>query len=176
MDEEMTTNGPTNRLEQKIDALAQIVDRRLGSVEEKVGSVEEKVGSLEEKIGSLEEKIGTVDGKVDTLAAEMRAGFKRVDERLAGVEGRLTGVEGQLTDVQDRLIRAEILARDTNALCKNIWDSKISLERKMDEGFAEAKREREQGFELVHKAVKYWGQKVADLETAPVRRTTKRRR
>lgn len=124
-----------------------------------------------------------LEQKIDALADNVAAGFAAVDKRFTGVETRLDsvetrldGVRTQLTEIDERLTRVEILAKDTNTLCKNIWDSKTSLERQMDEGFKEAKKDSDEKCDVVHKAILHWGDKVKVLEPARTRRATKRRR
>lgn len=143
MDEDqMTTSDSMDRLEHKIDALAEAVHAGFGGVDKRLTRVETRLGEVESRLGSVETE-------------------------LSDVKTRLTGVERQLVIVEN-------LAVETKKFSENVWDSVTSLTRNMEEGFKEAKKDREERFDLVHKAIRDWGGRVHDLETARTQ-TTKRR-
>lgn len=127
--------------------------------------------------------------KIDALTKIVNAGFSGVETRFAGVDRRLVDVETRLggvetrmdhvetglTDVKQGLAKVQVLAKRTDEFTKNAWDSLTSLTRNVDEGFKEAKKDREERFDLVHKAIRHWGGRVDTLETAPPRATKRRR-
>lgn len=143
--DQATSGGSFERLEGKIDTLTNTV-----------GGMDRRLGGVEKDLGEVKDRLSTVD------------------TRLSGVQTRLSGVETRLTGIERQLVIVEDVAVETKKFSRNVWDSLTSLTQKMEQGFKDAKTEREEGFDLVHKAIRHWGRRVDTLETAPPR-TTKRR-
>jgi septal ring factor EnvC (AmiA/AmiB activator) len=107
----------------------------------------------------------SLESKIDDLAN----GVRDMNERLSGVETRLSGVETNLADVAKQLVNVQITADETKQFSRDSWDSLESLTKNMQEGFKAAKKDRDEQSQLIHAAIRHWGERVERMEQGPPR-------
>lgn len=139
------------RLEQKIDALAAVVSDGARNNDNRFTALDRQLTGLGQRLDSM-------------------------DQRLDGMDKRFDGSDRQLSDIDQRLTKVHLLAEQTEAFSHNVYDSLATLTKNVDEGFKEAATDRDQKFDVAHKAILHWGERVKVLEVARTRRATKRRR
>lgn len=157
-DGQTASNGFAS-FERKLDGLIKTLEERFAAIDDRFAAIDQKFAAIDKKFADLNARFDAFEKTVDER-------FAAIEDRLTAIETRLTGVERRLDDVESDLRKVKINGESVLDLARSTVDSLNLFRDGVTQQFADAEKKNAERFDIVHKAIHYWGAEVTKVAAA----------
>jgi hypothetical protein len=115
------SEGPLDRIEQKLDALAGTVAIRFDGIDDRFKGIDVRFDEIDDRFKGIDVRFDEIDDR-----------FKGIDVRLNGIDVRFKGIDDRFRSIDDRFNQLTILNEETRDRLKLVAEGVYATNERID--------------------------------------------